>query len=119
MTIDEILDRFGGILASSFGDRALIGFLFGMMQDITPQQCYEFVRDNKDLFSDISEQDWERIRNVTNRINLDTIDTERLIKEFRKFRPDLLQVIVNYPDGIDWVERQVTKLKSKLSLTSV
>ncbi len=114
--IDVWLERIGGFLTGAFGPRFAIGALIALMDDITPFQCYEFIRDNKDLLPDLTEDDWGKVRELIQKAHLEDIDTEQVRKQFKRRRPDLLQVIVNQPNGEEWFESQVTRLKSKLDI---
>lgn len=114
--IDVWLERIGGFLSGAFGPRFAIGALIGLMDDITPFQCYEFVRDNKDLFPDLTEDDWRKIREFMQKARLQDIDIEQVRKQFKRRRPDLLQVIVNQPQGEVWLTNQITRLRVKLGI---
>jgi hypothetical protein len=114
--IDVWLERIGGFLSGAFGPRFAIGALIGLMKDITPFQCYEFIRDNKGLFPDLTEDDWGKVREFMQKAHLENIDIEQVRKQFKRRRPDLLQVIVNQPKGEEWLENQVALLKVKLGI---
>ena len=112
----HILDGFGGMLAGAFGIDTTIGFLMGFIDNITPYQCYEFIRENKPLFPDVSDDDWRDFANIARKANLGDITIEVLVAEFQKYRPDLLSVVINHPCGEQWLAEQFGILKSKLKL---
>lgn len=114
--IDIWLDRVGGFVVGAFGPRFAIGALIGLMDDLTPFQCYEFIRDNKDLFPDLTEDDWTKVRGFMQKAHLENIDIEQVRKQFKRRRPDLLQVIVNQPNGEEWLNNQMVRLKAKLQI---
>lgn len=114
--IDVWLERVGGFLTGAFGPRFAIGALIGLIDDITPFQCYEFIRDNKDLFPDLTEDDWGKVREFMQKAHLGDIDIEQVRKQFKRRRPDLLQVIVNQPNGEEWLANQITRLRVKLGI---
>lgn len=114
--LDGFMDTFGGILIGGFGDDAAIGFLFGLMDDITPEDCYGFIKSNEPLFPDVSDDDWQKYGKLARQANIGEVDTDRIINEFRDRRPDLLSVVLNHPDGLNWLDRQVTILKQKLGI---
>jgi hypothetical protein len=116
VNIDAWLERFGGFLGGAFGPRFAIGGLIALMDDITPFQCYEFIRDNKDLFPDMTEEDWQKVRDFMEKAHLEDIDVEQVRKQFQRKRPDLLSVIVNDPRGETWLNNQIGRLKSKLGI---
>lgn len=116
MNADEALAKFGGILAAGFGDGIVVGFLMGLLDDTTPDDCYDFISQDKPLFPEVSDEDWQKYGKLAKKVNLDHVDTARIIDEFRKYRPDLLSVICNTPNGYNWLDEQVLVLKARLNL---
>lgn len=110
------LEKFGGILVGAFGNEAMVGLLMGLLEDVTPLRCYEFIRDNKPLYPNVSDDDWEKYSAMVKDANLDDISVDRIRAELRKHRPDLLSVIINHPGGLVWFDGQVKIIKSKLGL---
>lgn len=108
------LDSIGKILAVGFGDKVLIGILLGILQDVTPYRCYEYIKNNMELFHWASESDLNQYRAIARHTKVGDITTERVIEELRKYRADLLGVILNTPGGKDWIDGQILNLRSKL-----
>lgn len=119
MDTKDILSRlegFGQILAFGFGNRTLLGALTTLFDDVTPYQCYEYIRDNKGLFDFVSDDAWQEYRELASSANLEIIEEEKLNAVLRKFRPDLLQIIINDPKGQEWIQQQIADLNRKLGL---
>lgn len=114
--IDAWLERIGGFLTGAFGGRFAVGMLIGLMDDITPFQCYESIKENKDLFPGLTEEDWQKVRQFITRAGIEEIDLVTIRKQFQRRRPDLLSVIINHPNGEDWLNNQVIRLRAKLGL---
>lgn len=115
--IDEWLERIGGFLSGAFGPRFAIGMLIGLLDDVTPFQCYEYIRDKKDLLPDITEEDWEKARDFIRKSHIQEIDIGQIRRQFKRRHPDLMQVIVNHPDGEAWLDNQVAHLMDKLGFS--
>jgi hypothetical protein len=84
---------------------------------VTPDQCYAFINNDKPLFPDVTDDQWAKFSSLAKKANLGDIDTDRIIKEFRKHRIDLLQVVYNHEHGLEWLDKEVSRLRSKLNLT--
>lgn len=109
------LEDVGKVLASGFGDRVLVGMAVGLLENSTPEGCYEWIRDNRSLIEGIPDEDWARYREIAKNIEVN-LTRDNIISELRKHRLDLLGVILNHPSGIDWLDRQITEVKNKLGL---
>lgn len=107
-------EKVGQILVGGFGDRVAVGVIFGLIEDLTPMQCYNYINENTDLVAKVSEDDWTEARRVTKSISLDEITVQRIIDELRRNRLDLLGVILNTPGGVEWVIAQLDNVKAKL-----
>lgn len=113
---DAILGKLGGILIGGFGEKAAIGFLIGLLDNTTPDDCYDFLASDSDLFPDVTDEEWEKYAKFVARANVSKIDNERILHEFQKRRPDLLGVVINYPGGLKWFDQQFGKIRHKLNL---
>jgi len=111
-----LIDKLSGILGGAFGSDVAVGFLMGFISDITPSKCYQFIRDGNTLFPNVSDSEWREFSNMAKKANLGDITLDRIICEFRKYRPDLLSVVINHPRGEEWLGEQFNILKSKLQL---
>lgn len=107
------LEDIGMVLASGFGDRVLVGMAVGLLENSTPEGCYEWIRDNRSLIEDVPDEDWASYREIAKNINVD-LTRDDFISSLRKHRLDLLGVILNHPSGLDWLDRQIAEIKKKL-----
>jgi len=110
------LETLGEILTGGFGDKVLVGIAIGLIKKATPEDCYELIRDNRSLFEEVSDEGWANYREMTKDIRVE-ITRESIISQLRKHRVDLLGVILNYPSGTDWLDRQIAELKGRLGRT--
>lgn len=112
------LESLGHVLVSGFGDRVLIGVLMSILDDVTPYRCYEYIRDDMELFNWVNEDEGQRYKKMVRQAMAKPggITKERIIDELRKHRPDLLGVIINHPGGDEWLGRQIDIMKEKLGL---
>ena len=110
------LESIGKILVAGFGDRVLIGVLMGFLDSIMPSRLYEYIRDELKLGYWVPESDWDKYKKLAKQANIADLDTEMVISELRKWRPDLLSVIINHPQGLSWLDTQVIEMKKRLEL---
>lgn len=115
LKLGESLGKIGEVLSLGFGDSVAVGVIFGMIEGSQPVELYEAIINRKDLTATITEESWNDIRKMSSRINLDEINTQRILNELRKNRLDLLSVIINTPGGLQWVDSQLATVKKKLS----
>lgn len=117
MGLSETLGRLGGIIMGGFGDRALIGFLMGLLDDVTLDEFYLFIKEKKELLGEVSPEDWETYSRLAQDANLGDITTERILEEFKKYHPDFLQILTNQPGAMEWLDGQVVIIKQRLGLS--
>jgi len=115
-TIEQGLAKAGRIGRHGWGEKIAIGILIGYLKLITPQQVYEHISSNRNLFDNLSEEEWEYFKNQAERLNLSEIDTDRFSLELNKRRNDLFQIITNTPGGLEWLDYQVGRFREKLGL---
>ncbi len=109
-------DQLEGVIVGAFGDKAAIGFLFGKLKGVTPDDIYLCIKENRQLFADVKDEEWIKYRKLARKGNADRLTNEVLIKEFRKRRTDLLDVIWNVPQGRPWIYGQLNILREKLGV---
>lgn len=118
--ITKGLETIGKVLTGAFGDRVVIGIIMGFWDGVTPKRAYEYIRDDIKLGYWISEEDWQKYRRMARQAKIQAhigeITRDRIITELRKHRPDLLGVIINHPQGLDWLDKQVIQLKERMEL---
>ena len=111
------METLGKILAMGFGDKVLVGVITGLLKGVTPERCYQYIKDNIQLGYWVSDGEWERFRRMARSANIGDITTKDIIKDLRKHRPDVLGIILNHPDGEKWLDNQLIDLKKKLGIT--
>jgi len=114
--IEEDIAKAGRILRGGWGEKIAIGILIGYLEPITPQLVYEYITAKKDLFDNLSEEEWEHYKRLAEGAALSNIDTARVRLELNKRRNDLFQLITNMPGGLEWLDKQITRLREKLGL---
>ena len=99
--IEEDLAKAGRILRGGWGEKIAIGILIGYLEPITPQLVYEYITAKKDLFDNLSEEEWEHYKRLAEGAALSNIDTARVRLELNKRRNDLFQIITNTTPPMD------------------
>jgi len=110
------LESLGKILTMGFGDKVLTGLIVGILENVTPDRCCEYIDSNMELGHWMSDNDWERFRRMAKGANVEDITSEDIINDLRKQRSDILGVIVNHPEGKEWLKAQLDMMKRKLNL---
>lgn len=107
------------MLLGAGGDDMIIGALFELLEDVTPDKLSEIIKQNDNHLNDITEGDWEDIRQLVSKINKDKLTPENVIVVLAKKRPDLLYVIWNEPNGHAWAENLYKMFNQKIKATEV
>jgi hypothetical protein len=110
------LEQIGKTIVAGFGDRALVGFLMGLLDDVPPLRVYELIKNNEPLFAWATEADWAEFRKWAERAQVKDLTRDRIIKELKKYHPELLGLILNTPGGSDWLDVQIARIRQKLGL---
>ena len=112
-----MVESIGRILAGGWGESVFIGFLISLLDDVTPERCYQYIQENTPLLHWASDKDWTRYRRIAKSANIGDLTKERVISELRKQRPDIARVIIlNRPESLIWLDNQITEMKKKLGL---
>ena len=114
--LEEDFAKAGRILRGGWGPKIVIGVLMGYLDPYTPQQVYEYISSQRNLFDNLSEEEWGHYRTLAEGTRLSEIDTTRVRLELNKRRNDLFQIITNTPSGLEWLDRQVVRFREKLGL---
>ncbi|MBA7635592.1 hypothetical protein ES703_43196 [subsurface metagenome] len=110
------LEAIGKIIAAGWGDKVLVGIFTGFLKGVTPERCYQYIKEDMQLGYWVSDMQWERFRRMAKGAKVGDITTEDITNDLRKHRPDILGIILNHPDGEKWLDRQITEMKKKLGL---
>lgn len=110
------LETIGKFLSAGFGDKVLTGILVGFLDGVTPYRCYEYIKDDIQVFHWASDNHWQKLRRMAKSANIGDITRDDVVKELKKSRPDILGVILNDPKGLQWLQTQLDALKKKLEV---
>lgn len=116
MGLGDNLEQVGRILESGFGDRVVLGFILRFLDIKNPQQAYHAITDNRQPLDGVSEKAWQYFRKLAKTAPPDVISTKMLMEYLKSRRMDLLMVLVNHPDGLKWINSQMTIVRQRLEL---
>ena len=106
--------RLEGVVLGGFGNEMLEGFVLGLLEDSTPIQTYEYIRDDTPLL-DLPESEWEDARRLAAHVDVEgLLSRDRVLETLRKERSDLVSVILNHPKGLEWLDRQLASVLERL-----
>lgn len=112
-----MVESIGRLIAGGWGDKVFIGFLIRLLDDVTAERCYQYIQDNMQLLHWASDKDWTRYQRIAKSANIGDVTKEEVISELRKYRPDIVRVIImNQPESLDWLDNQIAEMKEKLGL---
>ena len=103
------LETLAKIAVVGWGDQAFVG-LIG-----SPQRCRQYINENKDLLYWASKKQLRIFRRMAKETKITHITTKEVIKQLEQYRPEVMDVIRNHPQGMAWLDKQVTELKQKLT----
>lgn len=98
----------GDVVLSGWGDDIAEGYIIGLLNEVTPELLYSYIEENKDL--DVGSIDGKIPAQIINKL-----DETWVMGKLRKHRPDLASLLVNYPNGLPWVKRQIDRVKGTLT----
>lgn len=110
------LEFIGEVLAGGWGDKVAVGVFLGLLEGVTPYRLYEYLRDGLELGYWVSDGDWRKFRRMAKSANIGDITSDDIIIALRDNCPDLLGVILNHPEGRQWLDKQIAKMKARLGL---
>lgn len=110
------LARAGKILAIGFGDRVAIGIFLSFLEEVTPEEAYDYIKNNRSRVDELSEEDWQNFGQQTRELNFAFPDVERVLTALKKHHLDLASIIINTPNGMEWLETELEKAKEKLAV---
>lgn len=115
------IEKVGKVLLGGFGDRGAIGFLMGILDNVSPARCYEYIRDDLALLHWAKEEDLAKYKRWARRAHIDLskmdqVTTEDVMAALLKYHPELWQLIHDCPGGLAWFNRQIEQTKQKLGL---
>lgn len=108
------LARAGKILAIGFGDRVAIGIFLSFLEEVTPEEAYDYIKNNHSRVDEISEENWQNFGQQARELNFTFPDVERVLTALKKHHIDLASIIINTPNGYAWLESEIQKAKEKL-----
>ena len=109
--------RLEGIALGAFGDEMVAGMLLGFLDDSTPLQTYEHIRDDMPLL-DLPDSDWEEAKSLAAHVNVEAILTrDKVLEILGRERSDLASVMLNTPNGMEWLDRQLATIRERLGVS--
>lgn len=108
----------GGALTRGFGPKMAIGMFISYLDGVTPEQLYEYMRDNRsridEVFSEMSDDEVERFKALAHEYLDGPPSFDDVWKSLRKHRPDLAGLLLNHPGGVEWLEGELNKVIERL-----
>jgi len=101
------------LAVAGWGDKVFRGALVGYLKGLKIQRCLEYIHNNQDLLGFLRDEEWATLRKVAKASGIHDIENE-FMTLLQKYRPDLMDIIINEPGGKEWLAGQVAKLKARL-----
>ena len=100
------------IILGAFGDKIFAGVITGVLAPFGVSDVYDCIQRDADL--EIPTPDLPGYRALAEKMGV-TVDTQMVMSAMAKCRPDIASLILNHPNGLKWLDRQVALLKGKLA----
>lgn len=104
-----------GILLSGWGEEIALGALSSLFDDISVADAYTYIKEDKSIIpSDMSE-----FKRMASRVNVDKIlNIHKVLDILSKYNPEVASVILNHPNGMAWLRKQIQLARNKLDLVT-
>lgn len=110
------LENIGKIAVGGFGEKAIQGLLMSMLNELTPEKAYSYITTDSQLLKRVNEVQWHKFSNMAHKANLKPITMDIVRNFLSEKRIDLLSIVVNTPNGEEWLSKQVDFVNTKLGL---
>jgi hypothetical protein len=106
----------GSIVVAGYADMLAKGALAALFRRIDPEGGRQFIDKDMSMWSEFTEERWEKLRKITKSVDVDRIITlENILASMQKGNPDFFTVLRFHPGAMEWLERQRQELKRHLS----
>lgn len=93
-------------------------FLNEKIKNVTPDDLIEAIKDDKSIIipENIKKEGIETLKRYSKLFMkfYNEINTELILTWLKEDRPDLYSVIINTPNGIRWIEKEIENIKNML-----
>jgi hypothetical protein len=110
------IQNLGKIAVGGFGEQAMQGMLMAMLNDLTEEKAYKYITEDSQLLKRITGQQWQHFGNMARKAKMQPITMETVEKFLSEKRIDLLSVVINTPNGKEWLTKQVNIVNQNLGL---
>jgi len=83
--------------------------IIGILKDISPNDLEKTINSNSRLIEIIKQYPFAKMAKYI--INKDEITVENVLFNLKKTRPDLFNVIIKNPNGLNWVRTNVEEIR--------
>jgi len=78
-----------------------------MLNDLTEEKAYKYITDDSQLLKRITGQQWQHFGNMARKAKMQPSQWKQSRSFLSEKRIDLLSVVINTPNGKEWLTRQV------------
>ena len=103
------------IIIAGWGEDILYGAILGYLSGVTPELAYKYIKDDMKLVDTLPDE-WHKYRSLAKHLDLNEIlNVGRILEKLSEERGDIVSIILNCPDGVPWLRRQLDEIKHKLT----
>ena len=106
--------QIGSFLAHIVGPEAMMGFIFGLLEGVTPETCLEYIRGGESILKPDDIKPYKGFADLIKYV-IEYEDANSAVGKLADERPDLAGIIINHPHGLEWLQAQIDAIIKELT----
>jgi len=101
------------VLVGGAGGPIFRGAMKGFLNRLDIERLLFYIQQDRDLLDFWGDDEWAKVKSYIKRARVEKPE-EEFVNLLSETRPDLMDVILNEPGGVDWMKRQIENIKVRL-----
>lgn len=113
MKFDDFSKMAKSVVVGAGGGRIFRGAVVRYLKGLDIQRCLDYIHENRDLLDFWGGKEWGILKKFVKDAKIEDPEKE-FVALLSKYRPDIMDVVINEPGGKEWLAGQIAKLKARL-----